>query len=60
MVADGLLVRRDINAVDLVISDVALDPLHSRQGADHAAGFLRDGVKVRGGELAGSGDFAFD
>jgi len=60
MVADGLLIRRDINAVDLVVSDVALDPLHSRQRANHATGFLRDAVKVRGGEFAGSWDFAFN
>ena len=53
MVADGLLIRRNINAVDLIVSDVALDPLHSRQRANHAAGFLRDAVKVRGGEFAG-------
>lgn len=51
MVADGLLIRRNINAVDLVIGDITFDPLHARQGANHAAGFLRDAVKIRGGEL---------
>lgn len=60
MVADGLLIRRNINAVDLVIGDITFDPLHARQGANHAAGFLRDAVKIRGGEFAGPWDFAFD
>ena len=60
VVADGLLVGSDIDAVDLVVGDVAFEPLDAGKSADNAAGFLGNGVEVGGGEFAGSGEFAFD
>ena len=59
--ADGGFVRGDVDAVDLVVCDVALEPLDLRaEGAEDAAGGLRDGLQLFRGELAGVGDFAFD
>src|SRR5690242_5080022 len=60
MVADCLLVRRDVYAIDLVIRHEAFNPLDSGQGANHTAGFLRDASQVCGSEIARSWNIAFD
>jgi len=58
---DGGLVGCDVDAVDLVAGDEALDPLElGADGGDDAAGFLGDGLELVGGEVAGSGDLALD
>jgi len=58
---DGGLVGRDVDAVDLVAGDEALDPLElGADGGDDAAGFLGDGLELVRGEVAGSGDLALD
>lgn len=60
MVAYGLFVGGDVDAIDFVVGDVALDPLHAGKSANHPAGFLRDGVQVGSREFAGARNFAFD
>jgi len=58
---DGGLVGGDVDAVDLVAGDEALDPLElGADGGDDAAGLLGDGLKLVGGEIAGSGDLTLD
>src|SRR5215217_9368232 len=57
----GRLVRRDVDAVDLVARDVALDPLNLRPHvAQHAARLLRDGLQLLRLQVARAGDFALD
>src|SRR5206468_77935 len=44
---DQLLVRGDVHAVNLVVGDVAVQPLDARaQPVQDAAGLLREGLKV--------------
>ena len=58
---DGGLVGGDVDAIDLVAGDEALDPLElGADGGDDAAGLLGDGLKLVGGEIAGSRDLALD
>jgi hypothetical protein len=58
---DRGLVLGDVDAVDLVVGDVALLPhgpaLHLGQ---HLVGLAGDGVQLVGGELAGALDVALD
>ena len=42
-----LLIRRNINAIKLIVRDVALHPLHSRHFAQHAARSLRQVLQFR-------------
>jgi hypothetical protein len=61
MLHHHLLVRCDVDAVDPVVRDVAVDPLDARpEMLQHAAGFLRDGHELVGRELAGARDIALD
>lgn len=61
MVADGLFVGGDVNAVDFVLGDLALDPLDAgAHVAEDTARLLRDGLEVGSGEVARVGDVAFD
>lgn len=59
--ADGCLIGGDVDAVDLVFGDVAVDPLDLRsEGAEHVAGLLADGLKLAWREAAGSSDIPLD
>ena len=61
VLAHGRLVRRDVDAVDLVARDVALDPLYLRPHlAQHAAGLLRNSLQLLRGQIARAGYFALD
>src|SRR5689334_14749725 len=61
MLAHRRFVGRLVHAVDAVVGDVAVDPLDLRpHAAEHPARFLRDGLEVRRGELAGAGNVSFD
>src|ERR1700674_259916 len=60
MVAHGLFVRRDINAVDLVVGDVAFHPLHLGHRAQHAARLLRDALQLRRCQLPRTWNFPLD
>jgi Transcriptional regulatory protein, C terminal len=61
MPAHERLVFGVIHAVQLVLGDVALDPLHARaQTAKNTEGLLRDPLEFDGAELAGTGDIALD
>jgi len=52
----GLFVRRDVDAVDLVGSDIAVYPLDpGPQVAKHTAGSLRDRLKLMRGEFPRAG-----
>src|ERR1700749_1748738 len=47
VLAHGRLVRRDVDAVDLVSRDVTLDPLNLRPHLpQHPAGLLRDALQL--------------
>src|SRR5215207_2315589 len=57
----GRLVRGDVDAVDLVARDVALDPLNLRPHVpQHSARLLRDGLQLLRLQVARAGDFALD
>src|SRR5687767_11691977 len=59
--ADQVLARGDVDAEELVAGDVALQPLDPRaELAEDIAALLGDPAELRGGELAGSGQLAFD
>src|SRR5215207_5654863 len=61
VLADGRLVRGDVDAVDLVARDVALDPLNLRPHLlQHAARLLRDGLQLLARQVARAGYFALD
>src|SRR5262245_10070512 len=61
MGSHGCLIRRNVNAVDLVVGDVALDPLDLRPHAvQDAARFLRDGLQLLHRQFPGSGDVPLD
>ena len=58
VLANCSLVRGDVDAVNLVVCDITLEPLDAwSHGLDHAAGFLRDGVQLIRGEFSGSREF---
>jgi hypothetical protein len=61
VVADGLFVGGDVDAVDLVLGDVALDPLNfGAHVAEDAAGLLRNCLEVAGREVASIRDVPFN
>src|SRR5205823_4293207 len=61
VLAHHLLVRRHVDAVDLVAGHVALDPLDLRPEAlQDAARLLRDRLQLLRAELAGAGDLTLD
>src|SRR5439155_16839405 len=61
VLADGLLVRRHVHAVDLVVCHVALDPLDLRPHfAQHPAGLLGDRLQLLRRQLPRSGDVPLD
>src|SRR6476659_93690 len=61
MLAHHLLVRRDVDAVDLVVGDVALNPLDLRSELiQDVAGAHRDRLQLVGGQLAGTWNQALD
>ena len=54
-------IRCDVNAVDLVVGHIAVDPLDlGTHLLEHAAGLLGDALQRVGAELAGPGDVTFD
>src|SRR5215813_14231265 len=61
VLTDHLLIGRDVDAVNLVVRNEALDPLDLRsEVAQHAARLLRDGVQFVGAEFARIWDFPFN
>lgn len=59
--ADGGLVGGDVDAVDLVFGNVAVDPLDVRsEGSEHVAGLLTDRLQLAWREAAGSSDIPLD
>ena len=61
VLADQLLARRAVNAVDLVVGDVGMDPLDFRpELAENRAGALRRTLEVGRTQLANSRHFALD
>jgi hypothetical protein len=61
MFADELLIGSDIDTVDFVAGDVALNPLNfGTELAQDAAGSLGDGMELLARKVAGTGNFALD
>src|SRR5262249_45449794 len=61
MPADQRFVLGVIHAVDLVVGDVAVYPLHARTEArQDSAGLLRDALQLARGELACTGNITLD
>jgi len=61
VLTDHLFIGRVVDAINLVTCHVAVNPLDLRaEFAKDTAGGLRDGLKLRGRELSGTGNFAFD
>ena len=61
MHADGSLVRCDVDAIDLVIGDEALQTLDLRAHAlQHVTRLLRDCLPLLLRQLAGAGKFTLD
>jgi len=61
MFADVVLVRGDVNAVDLIVGNVAVQPLDLwPEFLEYAQRLERDLVEFDIGKGAGAGDFAFD
>ena len=61
MLPDQLGIGRAVDAVDLVIGDVAMDPLDvGSHILEHAAGLLRRALQLPARERAGTGHFTFD
>src|SRR5512143_439493 len=59
--ADQRLVLGEVNAVHLVVGDVALHPLDPRaEGPEDPTRLLRDGLELREREPPGTGDVALD
>src|SRR3954469_22354555 len=56
-----LLIGRDVDAVNLVIGYVAMDPLNLRaEFAEYSTGFLRDSLKLVWRQLSRAWKVAFD
>ena len=61
VLADERLVGRNVDAIDLVVSHIAVDPLNGwSQIAQHGAGLLRNSLKLRRRKRSGSRNLAFD
>src|SRR5438105_15016793 len=61
VLAHGLFIGRDVDAIDLVVGDVTLHPLDLwAHAAQHSARFLRDALQLRFGQLSGVGNFALN
>lgn len=61
MLANHLFIRRDVDAVDLVIGHVTLEPLNLRsQLLQHSTGLLRDALKLLWRQLSCFGNLPFD
>src|SRR4051812_526975 len=61
MRADELLARRAVDAVDLVVGDVGMDPLDfGAELAQHAARALRGSLELVGAEAAGARHLPLD
>src|SRR5208337_3663297 len=61
VLANCFLIRGDVDAVNLVVGDKALDPLNAGpNGLHHRAGLLRDGVQLIRGQLSGPGNLSLD
>ena len=61
MLPDEIFVRRDVDAVDLVISDIALKPLDfGSKLVQHGTGGLRYPLKIGGAEFACARNVTFD
>ena len=61
MFPDEILVRRNVDAVDLVSGDIAVDPLNlGTEPAEDAAGGFGDGFELVVREFSSAGDFALD
>src|SRR6202042_3397758 len=57
----GVFVGSDVDAIDFVVGDIAVQPLDLRPHvAQDAAGCLGDSLQLFRRELAGSGDLSFD
>src|SRR5258706_12423579 len=61
VLAHGRLVGRDVYAIDLVVGDIAVDPLDLRaHGLQDAAGLLGDALELGLRQLAGAGQVTLD
>ena len=61
MCAHGRFIWRDVDTVNLVVGDEALQPLNLRPHAlQHAAGLLRDSLQFVLRQLTGPSEFAFN
>src|SRR5258708_4123765 len=61
VLAHGLFVHGDVNAIELVVGDVALDPLHARAHfLQHVAGFSGKLAELGGGEFSDFRNFTFN
>src|SRR5262245_10438867 len=61
MLPDRLHIRSDVNAVDLLLGEITVDPLNLwTHLAQHAAGLLGDALALFGGQFARSGHISFD
>src|SRR5271166_5834335 len=61
MFADELLVGRIVDAVDLVIGDIAVHPLNlGAEVLEYTARFLRDALQLFRRKLSGARQFALD
>src|ERR1035441_5010189 len=55
---DRFFVRRDVNAIDFVVGDIAVEPLNLRSHfGQHTAGLLRNRSQSFWRELPGAGEF---
>src|SRR3954454_18394754 len=61
MLADQVLVRRTVDAIDLVVRDIGMDPLNLRaEVAEDRTGGLRRHLEVLAAELPGAGHLSLD
>src|SRR5260370_27275631 len=59
--AHHLFIRRDVDAVDLVVSDETFKPLHLwTKLLENSARLLRDGLEFRRGQFSGVRNLALD
>src|SRR5437763_11070724 len=61
VLAHGLFIGRDVDAIDLVVGHVTLHPLDLwAHAAQHPTRFLRDALQLRFRQLSGVGNFALN